>query len=80
MKMDVATATRRLEAQAERARVNAEYEADQCVRLAKDINLTMDPGVSLAGAERLAATATALVRYLSALEAYEMALSLLEGV
>lgn len=34
--------------------------------------------VPLAQAERLAASATALTRYLSALEAYEVAMSLLE--
>lgn len=72
-------AQRRLEAMAERARHNAAYEADRCVSLAQGLNLAhFDAGVPLAEAERLAVSVTALIRYLSALEAYEVALSLLE--
>jgi hypothetical protein len=70
---------RRLEAAVERARANAAHEADTCVSLARGLNLAhFDAGVPLAEAEKLAASATALVRYLSALEAYSVAMSLLE--
>jgi hypothetical protein len=76
---ELASVRRRLEAMAERARVNAACKADDCVSLARDLNLDgADAGVPLSKAERLAQASTALVRYLSALEAYEAALALLE--
>ena len=75
----VISSRRRTEAMAARARANAAYEADQCVKLARGIDLA-DPviGVPLSEARELAQHATDLVRYLSALEAYEVSLALLE--
>lgn len=76
---ELATTRRRLEAMAGRARANAEYEADQCARLVRGIDLSGDePGVPMAGAEKLAVASTALVRYLSALEAYQVCMVMLE--
>jgi hypothetical protein len=77
---ELAFTRRRMEAQAERARANAAYEADQCASLARGLSAVagVDAGVPLAQAEKLAAASTALVRYLSALEAYQTALALLE--
>jgi len=75
----VISSRRRTEAMAARARANAAYEADQCVKLARGIDLSnVDTGVPLNEAQRLAQHATDLVRYLSSLEAYEVASVLLE--
>ena len=64
----------RLEALIERARANAARETREIARLSSDIG----PGVFLSQAESLAQAATALVRYLSALDALEAARDLLE--
>jgi hypothetical protein len=75
----VMSSRRRTEAMAERARANAAFEADQCVKLARGLNLAnADVGIPLNEAQRLAQHATDLVRYLSALEAYEVTSVLLE--
>ncbi|MFL6289194.1 MAG: hypothetical protein ACJ73L_12435 [Actinomycetes bacterium] len=73
------TTRRRLEAMAVRARNNASYEADSCARALRDLDLTnTEAGTARSQAERLAQASTALTGHLSALEAYEVALIMLE--
>lgn len=76
---EIGTVRRRLEAMAVRAQNNAAYELDTCARVIGGLNLaSTDAAIPLADAEKLATAATALTRYLSALEAYQVSLALLE--
>lgn len=68
---------RRLDNLIKRQRAYAEQEIENVTALTRGLNLALEPGVTLGQAERLAASATALLRYVSTLSGIDAASGLL---